>query len=203
MLGLCRQCPQTKNATGLKSVRQALENAEKNEEHKKWLDEQTGSNLTSQISRRAGMMDENDDDLALCWICLVMRLNYLRRRIMKINYTMTLGALIEVCEVLPAEMPVYFDNGQYPTDIGSWRGSYSDLALNHTNEGEPMCCCDFVAMLKKANGNVFTGYKGGEYKMTDCTNVWVGNYGEYTSMTISGARVSEDRVVLCTIHEDA
>ena len=120
-----------------------------------------------------------------------------------INYTITLGELTDVCRYFPVDLPVYFDNGQHPDYIDSWRGIYSELALNHSSEGEPMACGDFVSMLEEADGKTFTGYKGGDYKMDGNTDVWMDNYGEYTSMTISGARIMDNRVVLCTIREDS
>jgi len=47
----------------------------------------------------------------------------------------------------------------FPNDIDSWRGSYSELALNFTTEGQEMKVSDFLKMLKDCIGKEFTGYK--------------------------------------------
>ncbi len=68
----------------------------------------------------------------------------------------------------------------YPTEIYSWRGSYSELALDicsSENEASQMKITDFLKMLKKTIGEKFTGYKGGEFTMSRHTPVWVANYG--------------------------
>lgn len=65
----------------------------------------------------------------------------------------------------------------FPNDIDSWRGSYSELALNFTTEGQEMKVSDFLNMLKECIGKEFTGYKGGEFTMNKHTPIWVANYG--------------------------
>lgn len=65
----------------------------------------------------------------------------------------------------------------FPNNIDSWRGSYSELALNFTTEGQEMKVSDFLNMLKECIGKEFTGYKGGEFTMNKHTPIWVANYG--------------------------
>lgn len=64
----------------------------------------------------------------------------------------------------------------FPTSIGSWRGSYDELALNFETEGEEMKVSEFLAMLKECIGKTFTGYKGGDFTMHKGTPIWVANY---------------------------
>lgn len=71
----------------------------------------------------------------------------------------------------------------FPTRIDSWRGIYAELALNFvdndrggSNEKE-MTVTEFLEMMKSVIGKEFTGYKGGEYTMSESTPVWVANYG--------------------------
>lgn len=71
----------------------------------------------------------------------------------------------------------------FPTRIDSWRGVYAELALNFvdndrggSNEKE-MTVSEFLEMMKGVVGKEFTGYKGGEYTMSNSTPVWVANYG--------------------------
>lgn len=64
----------------------------------------------------------------------------------------------------------------FPNDIDSWRGSYDELALNFTSEGDEMKVSDFLKMLKECVGKTFFGYKGGEFTMNKHTPIWVANY---------------------------
>lgn len=83
----------------------------------------------------------------------------------------------EVKENFGHEAKVVFDfEYLFPTGIDSWRGSYSELALEFSSEGEAMEISKFYKMLKETIGKEFTGYKGGEFTMNKHTPVWVANY---------------------------
>jgi hypothetical protein len=112
--------------------------------------------------------------------------------------TLKLGELTLKCSKFPNKLPVVYDNGKHPTMIDSWRGYYAELALNHSDEGEPMSCGDFVGMLDDADGKVYRGYKGGAFEMNEKTDVWVDNWGEYTEVIITDANVENGKVVLST-----
>lgn len=100
---------------------------------------------------------------------------------MKTSAQLTLGELILKMEGKSADKPVVFDDGKhFPTYLGSWRGSYCELALGY-NEYEtekPMNGAEFSEKLKEAVGKTYTGYKGGDFLMGKTTPVWVANYGE-------------------------
>ena len=95
---------------------------------------------------------------------------------------LTLGELIlklePIVEKQDKEEPMVQYDFEYlfPTDIDSWRGSYEELALNFTSEGEQMKVSEFLKMLKSTVGKTFIGYKGGEFVMSKHTPVWVVNY---------------------------
>jgi len=123
---------------------------------------------------------------------------------------LTLGELILKLEAVQDKTKkVVFDFGDYaPTSIGSWRGSYSELALSYTNEGRMeggyahtdscaqdewgyKCDCkpsdtfmdkptvaELLAILNDAMGKAFVGYKGGDFKMHKRTSIWVANYSD-------------------------
>lgn len=99
---------------------------------------------------------------------------------MKTSPQLTLGELILMLEAVGNKgLPVVFDEPKYhPTRIDSWRGAYDELALNYTAKGETLTVWDVIALLKRAIGTTFQGYKGGDYTMGKTTPVWVGNYGE-------------------------
>ena len=79
---------------------------------------------------------------------------------------LTLGEIISKIEaiMLDGKTPdVVFDfEYAYPSGIDSWRGSYSELALEFGIEHgdlQPMKIIEFHKMLKETVGKTLTGYK--------------------------------------------
>lgn len=96
-------------------------------------------------------------------------------------------------ENLPKTM--MFDFGSaVPTCLNSSRGDYSELALGYRldgydrhfkeNDAKPSLATDLLSDLESAIGSTFEGYKGGEYKMTKDTPVWVDNWGNCSNTAI-------------------
>ena len=86
---------------------------------------------------------------------------------------MTLGKFISAL----AEMPqnALIDVG---CDLDSYRGYYSDLALEPLQQDAPRrTVADVLEMCRAAMGQVFQGYKGGDYMMGANTPLWVAEYG--------------------------
>lgn len=83
---------------------------------------------------------------------------------------LTLGELIEVLEAMPDDAQVA--NLRNPH---SYRGYYSDLAFEQNEGSRPTA--ELLAECKAAMGQVFYGYKGGDYVMGALTPVWVASYG--------------------------
>jgi len=83
---------------------------------------------------------------------------------------MTLGKLIAALEAMPEGA-----NVANLCDVGSYRGYYSDLYFEHL-EGM-RSASDLLAECKDAMGQVFTGYKGGEFMMGAMTPLWIASYG--------------------------
>lgn len=122
---------------------------------------------------------------------------------------LTLGELILKFEPIlekqkerKEEAVVVYDFGYlFPTDIGSWRGSYSELALNYVasagNESQKTVT-EFIEMLKETVGKTLTGYKGGDFVMTKNTPVWVSNYGEACHTAIIDVVDNGYEVILIT-----
>lgn len=108
---------------------------------------------------------------------------------------MTLGDLINAIESLNRQSPngqektVHFDFAYFfPSGISSWRGAYEELALTYSNSGEALTVSKFIQLLKDAVGQTFTGYKGGEFVMTESTPVWVSNPSEACHTAVFGVR---------------
>ena len=77
------------------------------------------------------------------------------------------------------KLPVIFDGRKYyPTGIGSWRGSYCELAISYSTTTCHMTAKGFLNILKNTIGRTLVGYKGGDFLMGKTTPVWVANYGE-------------------------
>lgn len=83
---------------------------------------------------------------------------------------MTLGKLIERLEAMPADMLV--DGIEAPH---SYRGYYHDLAFEKC--ANKVKAGDLLAVCRGAMGEVFEGYKGGEYVMGALTPLWIADYG--------------------------
>jgi len=114
------------------------------------------------------------------------------------KYQGTIGALIKDLEaVTDKSLPVKSDMGWVPSaSVLSYRGYYSDLAIDR---GGPECtAAELLGVLRFALGNTYEGYKGGDYKMTDTTPVWLSSYGECSAIAIMSARQDEGQVTLVT-----
>lgn len=83
---------------------------------------------------------------------------------------MVLKELIEFLESRDSNLfvPVGFNHPH------SYRGYYTDLAFEpreNTTVGEMLGCA------KEALGKTYSGYKGGDFKMGEYTDVWLSEYG--------------------------
>ena len=114
-------------------------------------------------------------------------------RMTRSNYHLTLGAFIAELAKVPAETPVRFDGGSYPADAHSYRGYYSDLAFEEVDN--PQTAGDLLAECRGANGRVFEGYKGGDFRMHDGTPLWSASYG-CCGQAIVGARLQGGELIL-------
>lgn len=83
---------------------------------------------------------------------------------------MTLGKLIAELEAMPADMKV-----ANLRDPDSYRGYYSDLYFE-LQDGT-RTASELLAVCKAAMGQVFTGYKGGDFVMGALTPIWIASYG--------------------------
>lgn len=83
---------------------------------------------------------------------------------------MTLGELIEFLETkdLDKIVPLGFYNPH------SYRGNYYDLAFEPK---ENVTVGQMLASARDAGGKTYNGWKGGEYKMDEYTDVWLAEQG--------------------------
>lgn len=154
--------------------------------------------------RKRGKETESMDDVAQELLSShVVNMEVDRRGRVENGGQLTLGILIEKVKKIireseypVASLEVYYDFcGLRPTFIDSWRGVYSELALNWEKDDPPLNITQFLSMLEKAVGVVFEGYKGGSYTMTLDTPVWVSNYGDSWSTGVIDVVVSDYNIV--------
>jgi hypothetical protein len=119
---------------------------------------------------------------------------------------MNLGELIDALERADSKSSVSFDFCRcMPTAFGSWRGIYSELALGWVGQYDATSCNsvgDLLSAARLADGATFTGYKGGQFVMSRETQIWIDNYGEYTSTRLAGVADSGSHVTLITSHDE-
>jgi hypothetical protein len=90
---------------------------------------------------------------------------------------------------------VYFEFADaIPRQVMSYRGYYEDLAITYEVGGRwpEMSSADFYTMLKRADGDVFTGYKGGEFEMSRDSRVWVSSSGMASKTVVVGVRFQSE-----------
>ena len=111
---------------------------------------------------------------------------------------MKLIKLIEILQKANPDADVRYDFcGFSPCGIDSWRGSYDLLALGYS-ERERIIAGALVELLQSAIGKTFHGYKGGEYIMSESTEVWIDNAGHCTETFIKRLEVTEYQVIIHT-----
>jgi len=114
------------------------------------------------------------------------------------RYHLTLGQLIEQLAEFPPQAPVTFDfNGIPPDVLDSYRGYYSDLALDY-DERHSKTVKVLLEQCQSALGATFEGYKGGDYMMGEDTPLWVSHYSQSSGRAILGLSTLDDRVVILT-----
>lgn len=83
---------------------------------------------------------------------------------------LTLGKLISILEAMDQKMMIEgFDNPH------SYRGYYEDLAFERSEN--KIKVSKALKMCRDAMGNVFVGYKGGDFVMGALTPLWISEYG--------------------------
>ena len=116
------------------------------------------------------------------------------------SYHLTLEEMIVFLEQIDgdlASIPVLTDTGQTLGMPHSYRGYYEDLAFDPTDAG-PSCVAGVLSQCRMALGSEQTGYKGGEFMMTETTPLWVSPYGEASQCAIIDAMYNGKEVIVTT-----
>lgn len=116
---------------------------------------------------------------------------------------MYLGSLIAELKKHERTDNVRFNFGYFrPKDITSYRGYYEHLALTYENETHSANVGELLDMLEAAIGQHYEGYKGGSYRASVTTKVYVANWGEAPGTTIIAVKHTDVGVMLMTGNEE-
>lgn len=107
----------------------------------------------------------------------------------------TLGELEIELKRASEDSVVLFEDGTHPGEFSSYRGFYRFIAIE---KGNRCMVNELLTKVRVAIGNMYIGYKGGEYKMTRATPVWVSEYGEASGIGLIGIENLGDRIILKT-----
>ncbi len=127
---------------------------------------------------------------------------------------LTLKELITKLEQFDGTLKVIIKNNSEIIEfdsIGSYRGIYKYLAIGdgysdeefigHGKTFKSNTVADIINLLKECNNNYFTGYKGGDFKMSDNTKMWVSDYGIASELGIVDVVQQDDKIVILTREE--
>ena len=105
----------------------------------------------------------------------------------------------------PGELHVYFDFGRLvPTTFASYRGYYDQLALGYRDldySTEPIEIDSLINKAEIASESIYTGWKGGEFKMYPSTKLWAANSGDDTGTKVVGVEFIDYEVIVRTYYE--
>lgn len=113
--------------------------------------------------------------------------------------------ILAVLDAAPDDVSVGFDfEYMKPNGIGSYRGYYSDLAIGFDNDYRrpDVKNEEFRQELRDCIGQTFTGYKGGDFTMTEDTPVWVANNGNSGGTAVIRVTYNDWSVTLHTAKID-
>lgn len=95
---------------------------------------------------------------------------------------LTLGGLIKVLQALPADTMV-----ESIFDHTSYRGYYDHIALVINRPCKKRYKPEaIISHLEQAYLILFDGYKGGNYRMTKDTPVWIADWGDNSGLAVVG-----------------
>lgn len=113
---------------------------------------------------------------------------------------LTLGGFIDALEaVADKALPLTLANGYGVHGLTSYRGYYEDLALEP--DPVPKTVADVLAQARGALGQIYEGYKGGDFPMHRNTLMWVAGWGNCGDKLI-GVTLEARRVIVETASDD-
>jgi len=109
---------------------------------------------------------------------------------------MKLGDFIDaLAAVADQTLPLVLRNGDGVHRFMSYRGYYEDLWISPRADKKTVA--EVLAQARAALGEIFEGYKGGDYPMHKGSILWVAGYGNCGDM-LTGVTLEPGRVVVET-----
>lgn len=108
---------------------------------------------------------------------------------------LTIGDLFERLKYLPRDTPCYIEDEdgkhgvRYPH---SYRGYYEQVALDIDESTTAIKASELYRMLEPLPGNYLTGWKGGEFLISDETPVWISRPGEVSDRRLVGLMLNRE-----------
>jgi len=117
---------------------------------------------------------------------------------------LTLGQLKEMLSECQLDLEVFIDTERsVPGSFDSYRGYYEHLALSTNPPGSTgVTVQGLIIKLSDCLGQFFTGWKGGEFLMTESTPLWISEPGECSDQAIVGLMPWGGGIMLITTKED-
>lgn len=91
-----------------------------------------------------------------------------------------------------------YEKKQVMSIFSSYRGSYNQLAIQHSNVNNNITVAEVLEMAEFVNGKYLCGYKGGDFLMDLDTPIHINNYYTYGGPKLIGAIECDGAVVLIT-----
>lgn len=115
----------------------------------------------------------------------------------------SLGGFIDLLAQRPADHFITYDfAGLVPTSFASYRGYYDQLALGWGADCARPTVGQLLKLCGDTVGETFEGWKGGDYRMTLRTPLWVANPGNTGSTAIVGLHPQEYWTYIATEFHD-
>ena len=112
---------------------------------------------------------------------------------------MRLGAFIDALGMCTAGKPVVLTDGKGLDDFHSYRGYYEDLAIQPCEK--PLSVEQLLVKARAALGEVFEGYKGGDFPMHKNSILWIAYYGSSGGLIPTAVREESERVVVDAVEQ--
>lgn len=115
------------------------------------------------------------------------------------NSHMNMKSLRKSIHALADDTLVQYDSGLFPGVAHSYRGFYGDISFSPTTT--PVTAGEFKEEIYGVWGQMFEGWKGGEFYYNDGSYVWAGEKGE-TGPYLTGIELVDGVAIIHTMEDE-
>ena len=102
----------------------------------------------------------------------------------------TLGKVRDILKSVDGGFRVVIDGQYNPGELHSYRGYYRFAAID--TQQESVTAEELLIDVSSIIDTHLTGYKGGEYLMTELTPLWFSEYGEASALGLTSHSIDEE-----------